>query len=107
MGATQGYSWLPLAGASLAFIMLNGMKWSELNEESVADPRTAAKARIFLLLTLFIAMGSIAGGGVLMGTQFLNKGDPCAWAGISCFLGTLLILLSAFGMRWGTLPRDG
>ena len=41
---------------------------------------------------------------VLSGCRFLSHNDPCAWTGISSLLGTLLILLAAFVMRFGTLP---
>lgn len=63
---TQGYAWIPLLGATIVFLMINGMKWSELREDGMNDPRTAAKARIFLIAALFIACGSIAGSGFLM-----------------------------------------
>ena len=38
--------------------------------------------------------------------KFLRPGDPCGWAGISCFVGTAVILLAAFVMRAGTLPPE-
>lgn len=38
--------------------------------------------------------------------KFMRPGDPCGWAGISCFVGTAVILLAAFVMRAGTLPPE-
>ena len=90
VSATQGYAWLPLFGATIVFVMINGMKWSELDEDSVADPRVSAKARIFLIVALFIACGSVAGSGVLMGNMCVGEGDlrnprrtrpPCVGSG--------------------------
>lgn len=67
VSATQGYAWLPLAGATLVFMGVNGMKWSELRDDTVSgDARAAAKARVFLLVLLFVACACIAGAGFLM-----------------------------------------
>lgn len=83
------------------------MKWSELRADELAsDNATAAKARIFLLLALAIALASLAGAAVLMSEKFLSLSTDASyhWSGISCLLGTLFIILSAFLMRAGTLP---
>lgn len=66
VNATQGYAWLPLLGATLVFVMINGMKWSELRDDGLVDSKAAVKARIFLLFALFIACGSLAGSGFIM-----------------------------------------
>lgn len=100
----QGYAWLPLFGATMVFLMLNGMKWSELDENNVTDPRTSAKARIFLVFTMFLSFVCIGGSAFLMADKFLRAEGAYQWAGISCLVGTLTILLSAFIMRYGTLP---
>lgn len=84
---TQGYGWLPPFGAvssaasacggtpsqpvesrqTLAFVMMNGMRWSELRDDnSLGDPKTAAKAKLFLISSLFVAFGSVVGAAVLM-----------------------------------------
>lgn len=99
-----GYAWLPLFGASLVYLMINGMRWSELRDDMVADPRTAAKARIFLIFALFVAMACVAGAVFIMVDKFLSVEGTYAWAGISTVVGTLLILLAAFVQRFGTLP---
>jgi hypothetical protein len=72
VAATQGYAWLPLFGATLFFVGLNGMKWSELRDDGISDPKAAAKAKIFLLFLLLIAVGCIAGSAALMA-------DKCVW----------------------------
>lgn len=102
--ASSGFAWLPLFGATLVFLMLNGMKWSELDENNVTDPRTSAKARIFLVVTMFLSFACIGGSAFLMVDKFLRVEGAYQWAGISCLVGTLVILLSAFTMRFGTLP---
>jgi hypothetical protein len=88
----------------MVFVMLNGMKWSELDENNVSDPRTTAKARIFLVFTMFVAFACIGGSAFLMVDKFLRQEGSYQWAGISCLVGTFIILLSAFTMRFGTLP---
>ncbi len=80
------------------------MKWSELRDDAVNDPRTAVKARIFLLAALLITMGSLAGAVFIMVDKFLKQDGTYEWAGISCFVGTLMITLAAFVQRFGTLP---
>jgi len=98
--STQGYAWLPLAGVTVAFVMLNGMKWSELYHE---EGRIAGMARIFVVLAILIALASFAGAAVIL-EKMLSADTGYKWSGISCFVGTMLLMLSAFGMRFGTLP---
>lgn len=59
--AASGYSWLPPFLASLFYLCLNAMKWSELDELKVQQPVTAKKARAFLLCNLFSAMCAVVG----------------------------------------------
>jgi hypothetical protein len=83
------------------------MKWSELRDDSVSDPRTAVKARIFLLFALLIVMAGLAGSVFIMVDKFLRvENIPTTWPGISCFVGTLLITLAMFLQRFGTLPGN-
>ncbi len=82
------------------------MKWSELKEDNVSDPRTAVKARIFLLLCLLTIVGGVAGSIFIMIDKFLSVEGSYQWAGISCFVGTLLITLAAFLQRFGTIPSS-
>jgi hypothetical protein len=84
------------------------MKWSELRDDSVQDPRTAVKARVFLLFALLLVMAGLAGAAFIMVDKFLRQDGSYEWAGISCFVGTLLVTLAAFVQRFGTLPpSDG
>ena len=101
--AAASYAWLPLLGAMVAFLMLNCMMWSEL-QDNPRQPTVAGKARVFLLLAIFVLLASLAGSVFVMVDKFLGKPETYQWAGISCFVGTLLIALAAFVMRFGTLP---
>jgi uncharacterized membrane protein len=101
--AAQGYAWLPLFGATIAFVMINAMMWSELRDNERA-PTVAAKARIFLLVALFVMMASIAGAAFIMVDKFLARNGTYQWAGISVLVGTLLVSLATFVMRFGTVP---
>lgn len=84
------------------------MKWSELRDDNVSDPKTAVKARIFLLFALLITMAALAGAVFIMVDRFLRVDGTYQWAGISCFVGTLMISLANFIQRFGTLPpSDG
>ncbi len=80
------------------------MKWSELRDDSVQDSRTAVKARVFLLFALLLTMAGLAGAVFIMVDKFLSVDGSYQWAGISCFVGTLLIALASFIQRFGTLP---
>jgi len=123
--ATQGYGWLPPFGATITFVMMNGMRWSELREDVTGDTTAAAKAKLFLILSLFIACGSVVGAAVLMVSQcawafdcawrtaltwlsqsnkFTAAEDITPWTGISCLVSTLVIILASWIMRIGTLP---
>ena len=86
--------------------MINGMKWSELRDD-LGDNSTSAKARLFLMSAMAIAIASMAGSAFIMADKFLKSHDGCQWAGISDFIGTMLILFAAFFMRFGTLPPEG
>jgi hypothetical protein len=101
--AAQGYAWLPLFSASIGFILINLMQWSEL-QDNRENPMIAAKARIFLVFMLFIIMGSLGGAVFIMTDKFLGQVGSYQWAGISCFVGTGLITLATFVMRIGTIP---
>jgi len=100
---SASYAWLPLLGAVIAFLMTNCMIWSEL-QDNPRQPSVAPKARLFLLLALFVLVGSMAGALFIMVDKFLSKPGSYIWAGVSCFLGTLLIALATFVMRFGTIP---
>lgn len=102
--STSGYAWLPLVGATIVFVMLNAMRWSELNDDVTGDTSAAIKARIFLIFTLLIAIACMAGSGFIMADKFLRVDGTYKWSGVSCFAGTLTILASAFLMRFTTLP---
>lgn len=99
-----GYAWLPPAGASLFFLMLNGMKWSELSDESVADASTAVKARVFVIFALFVAFACTGGAAFILVDKFLRVDGSYQWAGIATLVSTLVITLAALVMRIGTLP---
>ncbi len=48
------------------FVMINGMRWSELRADELnGDSKTAAKAKLFLIFTLFVAFGSVVGAAIL------------------------------------------
>lgn len=61
----RSYAWIPLFGASLTYLSLNGMKWSELRD-SDGSPSTTAKARCFLFTSLLVLLACIIGAAVLM-----------------------------------------
>ena len=52
---------------------------------------------------ILIALASFAGAAVIL-EKMLSADTGYKWSGISCFVGTMLLMLSAFGMRFGTLP---
>lgn len=104
VSGSVGYAWLPPFAASVSFIMLNSFRWTELRDDISGDSSTAAKARIFLLFTLLIAILGIGGGAYVMVDRFLNVSGTYHWTGVSCFISALGIVLSGFFMRGLTLP---
>jgi hypothetical protein len=84
--------------------MLNGFRWSELRDDMTGDSSTAAKARVFLLFTLLVAVLAIGGGAFVMTERFLQVSGAYRWAGISCFVSALGIVLAGFLMRFLSLP---
>lgn len=104
VSGSAGYAWLPPFAATLSFVMLNGFRWSELRDDMTGDSSTAAKARVFLLFTLLIAVLAIGGGAFVMTERFLQVSGAYRWAGISCFVSALGIVLAGFLMRFLSLP---
>jgi hypothetical protein len=48
------------------FVMINGMRWSELRADELnGDSKTAAKAKLFLIFSIFVAAASVIGAAVL------------------------------------------
>lgn len=101
--SSAGYAWLPPFGATLALIMVNGMKWTELRDDVTGDSKTAAKARLFLLFALLILVISLGGSAFVM-ERFLRQDGAYTWSGVSCFVSTMLIVAGTFIMRLFSLP---
>lgn len=78
--AAASYAWLPLLGAMVAFLMINCMMWGEL-QDNPRQPTVAGKARVFLLLALFVLMASVAGAAFIMVDKFLSQTGAYNWAG--------------------------
>lgn len=102
--ATASVAWLPPFAASVLFLMVNGMLWSELSSDT---PATAAKARLFLLLALLVDFAGITGAGFVLVQQFQQKPGSYAYAGASCLASTLMITVATFIQRFGSLPEAG
>lgn len=60
----------------------------------------------FLVLGLIVGLGCIAAALFIMVEVFLNVSGAYSWAGISVFVQCLLIFVSAFVMRFGTMPSS-
>jgi len=78
--AAASYAWLPLLGAMVAFLMINCMMWGEL-QDNPRQPTVAGKARVFLLVALFVLMASVAGAAFIMVDKFLSQSGAYNWAG--------------------------
>ena len=97
-----GYAWLPLFGATVFYLMINGMRWSELRDDGMGDEGASTKAKLFLLFSFLIALGSITGAVFILMRVF--PGPDCREPGICTLAGTLAVMLGAFIQRMGTLP---
>lgn len=65
------------------------MYWADLNDDDAA-----VKARLFLILALLIALGSIVGALLIMVKVFLQSSAATnAWTGIAVFVQCLLIFI--------------
>mmetsp|Transcript_28183 Transcript_28183/g.78904 ORF Transcript_28183/g.78904 Transcript_28183/m.78904 type:complete len:166 (-) Transcript_28183:121-618(-) len=104
-----GYHWLPGLGVTIAFIMINGMKWEELSGDSLGgdDSAIASKARCWLIAAMLIGLGCIAAALFIMVEVFVRGDSLTEWTGISVFVQCLLIFLSAWVMRFGNTPDGG
>jgi hypothetical protein len=89
--AASGYAWLCPFGASLFYLMLNAMSWSELDERKVENPSTTTKAKAFLLCSLFISMAVIVGAAFSKFTLLHSSQCSCFVTGFNNILPTLLI----------------
>mmetsp|Transcript_14679 Transcript_14679/g.51109 ORF Transcript_14679/g.51109 Transcript_14679/m.51109 type:complete len:152 (-) Transcript_14679:125-580(-) len=97
-----GYHWLPGLGCTIAFVMINGMKWEELSDDT---PAVATRARCFLISAMIIALGCIAASLFIMVEVFIRDDAATQWTGIAVFIQCLLIFVSAFIMRFGNMPE--
>mmetsp|Transcript_148369 Transcript_148369/g.360166 ORF Transcript_148369/g.360166 Transcript_148369/m.360166 type:complete len:155 (-) Transcript_148369:144-608(-) len=98
-----GYHWLPGLGVTIAFVMINGMRWQELSDE---NPSVATRARCFLISALVIALACISVSLFIMVEVFINDDTLATWTGISVFIQCLLIFVAAFVMRAGNMPAS-
>lgn len=102
--SVSGYSWILIVCNILAYLMINGMAWSQLIDE---DSSTTTRARLFLIFAVVIQLVVLCMGGFVLGTVYLSKehsGMVDAWGGVSIFVSNLLIALACWGQRLATLP---
>lgn len=104
VSTSKGYAWLPPFFASVAYLCLVGMKWTELREDIHGDSGTATKARVFLLAVMLIAILSIGGAAFIMAEKFLRVTGQYNWAGVSCLVSTVMIVFASFVHRFTNLP---
>mmetsp|Transcript_1433 Transcript_1433/g.2956 ORF Transcript_1433/g.2956 Transcript_1433/m.2956 type:complete len:152 (+) Transcript_1433:130-585(+) len=101
-----GYSWLPGVGTTLCFLMINMMSWSQLSDDM--NQRGMCMARAFLFSAMIIGLGCISVALFIMVNEYLNGGDEVGtkWPGIALMIQNLLIFVSTFIMRFGTMPSQ-
>lgn len=104
--SAAAYAWLPPFFATVVYVMINTMHWSELSTATGygADPSTATKARLFLFTALLILFASIVGAAFMMVQRFTTVAGAYNEAGASVLISTLLISAAAFLQRFATLP---
>eukprot|EP00441_Pelagodinium_beii_P005953 CAMPEP_0197684286 /NCGR_PEP_ID=MMETSP1338-20131121/99282_1 /TAXON_ID=43686 ORGANISM="Pelagodinium beii, Strain RCC1491" /NCGR_SAMPLE_ID=MMETSP1338 /ASSEMBLY_ACC=CAM_ASM_000754 /LENGTH=141 /DNA_ID=CAMNT_0043265983 /DNA_START=46 /DNA_END=468 /DNA_ORIENTATION=- len=98
--SANAYSWLPGIGATVSFLMINLLLWSQISDAET-DKRAACIARGFLIAAMMIGLGCIAAALFIMVDVFLNNEAAYTWTGIATFIQCLLIFVSSFIMRFG------
>jgi hypothetical protein len=107
---TSAYSWLVGLGMTIALIMINTVPWDRLNadDDGFKGNNVACKSRIYLIFSLILLLGSMAGGIVIYVNDFARNADePYKYGGWSIVVQSVLILMGAFTMRAGTADCSG
>eukprot|EP01138_Halocafeteria_seosinensis_P015438 gb/GECG01015756.1/.p1 GENE.gb/GECG01015756.1/~~gb/GECG01015756.1/.p1 ORF type:complete len:145 (+),score=18.08 gb/GECG01015756.1/:1-435(+) len=90
-----GYSWVPGVGATIAFIMINGMDWNELQGESSGlpggDQKAASKAKLFLFSAIVIGLAALAASIFIFSAVYEGGDEGCKIGGVSVIVQTLVI----------------
>ena len=90
----------------VAYLLLNGMRFSELVADSDDMPGVAARARLLLIFVVVLQCVILAVSCYVMASVYLdNVTGPEQWAGISLFLSQLLMAAGAWTQRLATLPK--
>lgn len=80
------------------------MLWADLSDvESGAAPR----ARAFLIFAMLLSMGALAWSLFIMVDKFIdNDAVTYKWGGTSVFVSNMLLFISAWIMRVGTMVSN-
>ena len=109
------YAWLPGAGMSIAFVMLNWWPFElldlgqdEMTRQEYNNPGMAEWVyRSVLLVTIVVKFLCLTGAIVIMVVCYLTADDASTpegkYPGVMVFISNLLIFVSAFIMRAGTI----
>ena len=65
------------------------------------------QARCWLVFSMLVAMGSLAGAIKIFVSDYANRAGcegSCEYAGVALFVQCILIFVSSFVMRIGTIP---
>jgi hypothetical protein len=110
-----GYAWLPGAGMSIGFVMLNWWPFElldlgtdEMTRSEYNNPNMAEWVhRSILLVTIVVKFLCLTGAIVIMVVGYLTADSADVpegtYPGVMVFVSNLLIFLSAFIMRAGTI----
>mmetsp|Transcript_27991 Transcript_27991/g.39455 ORF Transcript_27991/g.39455 Transcript_27991/m.39455 type:complete len:155 (-) Transcript_27991:48-512(-) len=102
------YFYIPGIVGTVALIMINIVPMDALNPTSISfDDNVLPRARLFLMVSLLLCIGSMIGGIWIMAQVYLkdNKGDD--YPGIAIAVQNFLIFLSSMTLLFGRRYKGG
>jgi ABC-type enterochelin transport system permease subunit len=107
--AVVGYSWLFPVLMTVAHVMVNGLRFSDLVKSAEDEPGVAAKTRVFLIIAIVLQIVVLAVCGYVMGQEYLSvksaeDAPKFTWGGVSLFTSQVVMFVAAWMQRLFSLP---
>ena len=119
--SVSGEQYLPGIACTLGFFMINCIDWGTLSADDFSYHNAGSakcKARAFVVLAVLLELSGIVGAIVIIVETYSpqlkadaesacnDKGETCSlWPGIAVLIQAVVIFVSTFIMRMGTLSR--
>ena len=84
-----GYSWIPGVLTTIAFVLINGLLWSDMTHE---ERGARVKARLLLVFAILMQLGSVIWVVYMLAEQYTSA-DPYTFGGVALILQIALIIV--------------